>query len=354
VISSRGRPRTARIAALAGALGVLAVTAALAATVHHGARDVPRAQAVATGALAMSNSRDAQAIFSATDFAPGDSATGTVTITNTGTAAGSLALAPAPVQTSGARGRALLGALRLRIADVTAGADVYDGRLAELPALELSRLNAGDARTFRFSASLPDGGASADDAGDNLLQRASMSVAYGWTLTQTGEPPTANAPSAGLTPAGAPPGAPTINKPDRVAPLTFRSPRRTPCRRRLLGTARGNRLTGTAGGDLIYGRGGADRIHGLGGNDCVWGGTGNDRIWGGTGADQLHGGTGRDVISGNAGRDRIIAGLGADLVYARDGKQDWIDCGPGRDRAVVDRGDRVRHCERVLRPVRRR
>jgi Ca2+-binding RTX toxin-like protein len=73
------------------------------------------------------------------------------------------------------------------------------------------------------------------------------------------------------------------------------------------------------------------------------------------GADQLHGSPGNDVLKGNAGRDSIIiAGFGADLVHARDGEPDWIDCGPGRDRAVVDRGDRVRGCEHVVRPAPRR
>jgi len=61
------------------------------------------------------------------------------------------------------------------------------------------------------------------------------------------------------------------------------------------------------------------------------GGPGNDRITGGYDADRLHGGPGRDAI------------------VAVDGRRDRVDCGPGRDTALVDRIDRVRNCERVRR-----
>jgi len=344
-------------------LAALAATATLAATVQRGDPGVPRSEAVATGALTMSNSRDGGAIFSASNFAPGDSISGTVAITNTGTAQGSLALQSTPAAISGAHGQVLLDALTLRISDVTAGANnpIYEGRLAALPALSLSTLDAGDARTFRFSASLPDGGASPDEAADNRLQRSSMTVAYGWTLTQAAEPPNPEPPSAAppvaqppaaTPPSGRPPAPAATGKPAVVAPPA--ESRRRPCVRRLNGTARADRLTGTNRGDVIYGRGGPDRLRGRGGSDCIWGGTGNDRIYGGSGADKLHGATGNDVLIASAGRDRLWGGYGADRIYARDGQRDWINCGPGRDRAVVDRGDRVRGCERVLRPARRR
>lgn len=81
-----------------------------------------------------------------------------------------------------------------------------------------------------------------------------------------------------------------------------------------LGTRRADRLRGTPRADLIRGRAGADRIHARAGADCVFGGRR---------ADLLVGGRGRDPL----------------------------DCGPGRrDRVVAGRGDRVRNCERRLRP----
>jgi hypothetical protein len=45
-----------------------------------------------------------------------------------------------------------------------------------------------------------------------------------------------------------------------------------------------------------------------------------------------------------------VGGAGADVVRARDAGRDVIACGPGRDRVVADRADRVdRSCERVAR-----
>lgn len=117
-----------------------------------------------------------------------------------------------------------------------------------------------------------------------------------------------------------------------TAPVV-RQPGTTTSKRRLfIGTRRGDRLVGTNGPDELRGLAGDDRLSGLAGNDRLSGGDGNDRLTGGRGADTLIGGRGNDVLS------------------ARDGKRDTVDCGAGRrDRAVVDRRDRVRGCERVSR-----
>ena len=62
---------------------------------------------------------------------------------------------------------------------------------------------------------------------------------------------------------------------------------------------------------------------------------------GGRGNDKLNGGPGKDTFSGGAGNDRI---------NARDGTKEKIDCGKGKkDRAKVDKKDRVKHCEKVKR-----
>ena len=99
---------------------------------------------------------------------------------------------------------------------------------------------------------------------------------------------------------------------------------------------RGRRIVGTNRGDYLAG-GGYD--------DVIIGGPGNDTIFGGAGDDQLYGGPGNDVITGGAGADKIYGGPGSDTIYADDGERDVIDCGPGRDRAVVDAVDVVKHCE---------
>jgi Ca2+-binding RTX toxin-like protein len=105
-----------------------------------------------------------------------------------------------------------------------------------------------------------------------------------------------------------------------------------PKRRLFVGTRRADRLVGTNGPDELRGLGGNDQLSGLGGDDRLSGGAGDDRLAGGRGTDTLLGGAGNDVLS------------------ARDGHRDTVDCGTGRrDRATVDRHDRVRGCERVSR-----
>ena len=89
------------------------------------------------------------------------------------------------------------------------------------------------------------------------------------------------------------------------------------------GTNRADVLNGTNRADVICGRGGNDTIRGRGGGDTLNGGSGNDTIVGGTGNDLMVGGTGNDAFF--AGGDRA----------------DRINGGAGRDRAVVDRADRV-------------
>ena len=63
--------------------------------------------------------------------------------------------------------------------------------------------------------------------------------------------------------------------------------------------------------------------------------------------DVVYGFAGDDTIEGRGGDDALFGGAGADRLLARDGRRDTVDCGPGRDQAVVDRRDVVRGCERV-------
>lgn len=98
--------------------------------------------------------------------------------------------------------------------------------------------------------------------------------------------------------------------------------------------------TGTAGANVLTGDGGANILSGLGGNDRLFGRGGNDTLFGGAGD---------DVLDGGAGLDRFFGGTGRDTIRARDGRRERIDCGPGRDTAIVDKGDVVRGCETVRR-----
>jgi hypothetical protein len=101
-----------------------------------------------------------------------------------------------------------------------------------------------------------------------------------------------------------------------------------------------DRLDATRGGERLRGRGGADRIVGSSVADCLYGDRGRDRMMGRGGGDVLLGGPDRDHLSG---------GGGTDLLHAADGSADRLDCGSGRDRAVVDPLDRASGCERVRR-----
>lgn len=96
---------------------------------------------------------------------------------------------------------------------------------------------------------------------------------------------------------------------------------------------------------------GDDTFVGTSAPDRASGAKGQDRLRGRDGADCLAGQGGRDIVVGGRGADRLKGGAGNDRLRARDGIRDLVACGRGRDdRAVVDRIDRVRRCERVRLP----
>jgi Ca2+-binding RTX toxin-like protein len=121
------------------------------------------------------------------------------------------------------------------------------------------------------------------------------------------------------------------------------------CRVALQGTDKPETLTGTDAGDIIFGYGGADRIRGAAHHDCLLGGRGSDTLRGEGGDDRLTGGSGADVLIGGPGTNAYDAGKGNDVVQAVNGRREVIRCGAGKDRARVDRRDRVYSCERVTR-----
>lgn len=116
-----------------------------------------------------------------------------------------------------------------------------------------------------------------------------------------------------------------IEDPRRSAIRPVKAPARGHCSRRVSGTRRGETLRGGFGSDLILGRGGADRIRPRRGVDCVFAGRGDDLVF----------------ARGGGRRGRL-------------GDRDLIRCGPGRDIAYVDGGDRAKGCERRILPPRRR
>jgi hypothetical protein len=106
------------------------------------------------------------------------------------------------------------------------------------------------------------------------------------------------------------------------------------------GTAHGDRLVGTKGDDVLKG---------LAGDDKLFGREGRDVLIGGPGPDSLHGEGGRDSFNMRDGV--VLPAPGRDRIYARDGHPDSINCGAGRDLAVVDVvEDGVYDCETVVEP----
>jgi hypothetical protein len=111
-------------------------------------------------------------------------------------------------------------------------------------------------------------------------------------------------------------------------------------------------FTGNAYSNGFGGGEGDDTANGAGGDDNLVGGPGNDRLNGGDGQDILGGESGNDTLEGGSGVDRFwgdsigacIPGYcdtGQDEIYARDGSQETINCGPGTDSAQVDNIDFV-------------
>jgi Ca2+-binding RTX toxin-like protein len=65
--------------------------------------------------------------------------------------------------------------------------------------------------------------------------------------------------------------------------------------------------------------------------------SGSDKVEGGPGSDEVEGGAGSDVIQGGPGDDKILS---------KDGKRDHVDCRQGWDRALADKVDVLKHCEK--------
>jgi spore coat-associated protein N len=138
----------------------------------------------ASGTFSITNSRDGQAIFQAQGLAPGRSVSGTVQLSNAGTLASDLGLHQLDVvDQPGDNGGRLSGAVHLDVQDITGGnvVPVFAGQLASLQSSALGSLAPGEARTYRFTASLPDGGAPpSPTSGDNSYAGSALTVRYSW------------------------------------------------------------------------------------------------------------------------------------------------------------------------------
>jgi len=83
--------------------------------------------------------------------------------------------------------------------------------------------------------------------------------------------------------------------------------------------------------------------------ETIAAGPGLDTLIGDAGPNTLDGGADADEITGGGGNDTLLGGPGDDAIFARDGVQDSVDCGPDGGTATVDPMDVVTGCTRVLR-----
>ena len=125
----------------------------------------------------------------------------------------------------------------------------------------------------------------------------------------------------------------------------------------LLGGAGRDSLDGRGGDDLLRGEEGDDTLIDLAGDDVLRGGPGGDTFGGNPGDDKVFGGLGSDILLDDAGEDEFSGGAGDDVISVPGFgpgppglpfESDTISCGPGDDRVVAHRADRVAgDCEDV-------
>ena len=173
---TRRPTRALRRAGAAAALPLaIAVAAVAIAAAGPGSGVRPAATTIrAAGAVTMTNSKAPGAILTASGMKPGNSVQGTVTVTNTGDPA-AYGLASSHLLDSSTP--ALSGQLQLLVEDITgAPVQVYSGAFAAMPAKALGSFASGEARTYRFTVTLPH-------SAGNPYQGASSSIELDWTAT---------------------------------------------------------------------------------------------------------------------------------------------------------------------------
>jgi hypothetical protein len=135
------------------------------------------ANTFSSGTLLQSNSKSGVAIVTGSNLKPGDVRSGEVTITNTGSLAGTFKLTE-----SNASNGFGAGDMTLKIDEVTGQKTVslYGGDIGKVPAegIGLGSFAAGEARTYRFTATFAEGSPNSD-------QGKVAKADYEWDATPT-------------------------------------------------------------------------------------------------------------------------------------------------------------------------
>ncbi|MDQ1741628.1 MAG: hypothetical protein QOE53_3280 [Pseudonocardiales bacterium] len=187
----------------------VALLLAIAAGASARPRDAELGRLAADGPVTLASNKPGVALLQADGFKPGSSVSGTVSLTNKGDRPGVLELGATGLQDRpGVNGGRLSSALRLRVEDLNGAMVPLESRLDQASTFALGSLRGGETRSYRVTASFPDGGLPPGPAaGDNLQQGSSVQVALQWQLTAAAPavPTPVPTPVATPAPAVAPP-----------------------------------------------------------------------------------------------------------------------------------------------------
>ena len=212
-----------RTPAVIAAAVLLLVIAAVASA---GPRDAELGRIAAEGPVTLSSNRPGTALLHAANIKPGGRVSGLVSLSNTGDQPGVLVLGVTGKRDRpGSRGGLLSRVLKLKVEDLSGRAPTRESVVERASTFALGTLSGRETRTYRVTATFPDGGRPVSQfAGDNLLQGSSIEVGLRWQLTAADPVPTA--------PPAAPPASPgpifePANPPSGRRPLlvTLRVPK---------------------------------------------------------------------------------------------------------------------------------
>jgi hypothetical protein len=176
-----------------------------------------RVEFSASGALALTSSRDGETLFAADQMRPGQAVSGTLRITNTGETGAILAVRTSGVnEHAGTGGGLLSGRLALIVSDVSGDAapvQLWAGRPADLAEARLAILAKGESRDLVVTAALAAAGAT------NAYQGASVSLGLTWGVRPVAD---------GLVPTATPTVTPGPTRTPTPVPTATPNPIRTP------------------------------------------------------------------------------------------------------------------------------
>ncbi len=209
---------------IAAVTALLAIATAVASAVP---RDAELGRIAAEGPVTLSSSRPGVALLHADRIKPGDKVAGIVSLTNKGDKPGVLTLAiTGRRDRPGIYGGHLGNVLKLKVEDLSGRSPAHESVVNQASIFALGALNGRATRTYRVTATFPDGGVPATAfTGDNALQGASVELALQWNLT--GPDPVPATPPATVPATPAAPAAPALppGTGNRLQLLTLRVPK---------------------------------------------------------------------------------------------------------------------------------